>query len=173
LEDYWIPLLGSDYYPSIKDKFPAELVELTDDQSLVEKNQQECDDEAQWYLENRESEEELFDEVVRTKGAKEPIYSSTLSASSILRGREDATLRYIYKECLKGGQTDERSKYMYKMMCDILDGEQIKLEAETLQEYFEEFLEYAKRLLASNGAEEIEKYYPKTYMLLEVADLVE
>jgi len=173
LNEYWEPLLGADYYPSIKKKFPSELVSMTDDGRLVKKNQQVCDDDAAWYLENRESEEELFDEMVRTKDEPKPMWSSQMSASSILRGRENATLRYIYKECLKGGQTDERSKYMYKMLCDILGNEQIKLETETLQEYFDAFLAHAEREFSSMGADDMEKFYPKMFMLLEMTGKID
>ncbi len=171
--EYWEPMDGEKYYESIKEKFPSKLIALVDNDDIVDELKKECDRDAEEYLKTRPSEEELLNKVVENGGRKDDPLSSQLDPYDMLLSREDATLRYIYRECYKGGQTDEKSKYMMSLLSRILDSEAIKLETSTLQEYFDALVEHAERVLEQNGAEELEKNYPKIYLLLKLGGKTE
>ena len=57
LKEYWIPKDGSYYIPSIKEKFPAELVkEAIDTQQYIRQQQEACDQKLQEYLQRLKKE---------------------------------------------------------------------------------------------------------------------
>lgn len=79
----------------------------------------------------------------------------------------DNTLEYIYNEFLKGDQYGVRGHIMKAVMCDLLEGEQIKFSADTGQGYFNKFRSHAEELYDKNGLEFMENNAPKTYQFLK------
>lgn len=79
------------------------------------------------------------------------------------------TMKYIYTQFLKGGQTDIFGSFYRIIMDDIIGGEALKVYADTGQDYFDAFLKHNQELLKKNGAEFMEKNYPYGYMLLKMS----
>lgn len=79
------------------------------------------------------------------------------------------TMKYIYTQFLKGGQTDIFGSFYRIIMDDIIGGEALKVYADTGQDYFDAFLKHNQELLEKNSAEFMEKNYPYGYMLLKMS----
>lgn len=79
------------------------------------------------------------------------------------------TMKYIYTQFLKGGQTDIFGSFYRIIMDDIIGGEALKVYADTGQDYFDAFLKHYQELFEKNGAEFMEKNYPYGYMLLKMS----
>lgn len=79
------------------------------------------------------------------------------------------TMKYIYTQFLKGGQTDIFGSFYRIIMDDIIGGEALKVYADTGQDYFDAFLKHNQELLNKNGAEFMEKNHPYGYMLLKMS----
>lgn len=79
------------------------------------------------------------------------------------------TMKYIYTQFLKGGQTDIFGSFYRIIMDDIIGGEALKVYADTGQDYFDAFLKHNQELLKKNSAEFMEKNYPYGYMLLKMS----
>lgn len=80
----------------------------------------------------------------------------------------DYTLKYIFSEFLKGGQTDMRGKIMRRVMDSFLEGEALKLWTENGQEYFDHWKQKAIEVQNKYGLEHVEKNMPKAAMLLNM-----
>lgn len=80
----------------------------------------------------------------------------------------DYTLKYIFSEFLKGGQTDMRGKIMRRVMDNLIGGEALKLWTENGQEYFDHWKQKAIEIQNTYGMEHVEKNMPKAAMLLEM-----
>jgi hypothetical protein len=85
----------------------------------------------------------------------------------------DYTLKYVFSEFLKGGQTDLRGHIMLAAMRDLLGGEDMGLDADTGQEWFDEWKEHAVGLLNSNSMEFMEENYPASSVLLKILETAE
>lgn len=79
------------------------------------------------------------------------------------------TMKYIYTQFLKGGQTDIFGSFYRIIMDDIIGGEALKVYADTGQDYFDAFLKHNQELFEKNSAEFMEKNYPYGYMLLKMS----
>lgn len=79
------------------------------------------------------------------------------------------TMKYIYTQFLKGGQTDIFGSFYRIIMDDIIGGEALKVYADTGQDYFDSFLKHNRELLEKNGADFMEKNLPYGYMLLKMS----
>lgn len=79
------------------------------------------------------------------------------------------TMKYIYTQFLKGGQTDIFGSFYRIIMDDIIAGEALKVSADTGQDYFDSFLKHNQELLEKNGADFMEKNNPYGYMLLKMS----
>lgn len=79
------------------------------------------------------------------------------------------TVKYIYTQFLKGGQTDIFGSFYRIIMDDIIGGEALKISADTGQDYFDSFLKHNRELLEKNGADFMEKNNPYGYMLLKMS----
>ena len=77
-------------------------------------------------------------------------------------------LRYLFREFLNGGQTDLRGQVMRIAMDDLIGGEALRLYAATGQEYFDAWLENAKRTQSQEGDEAMEQYHPNAWLLLQM-----
>ena len=80
----------------------------------------------------------------------------------------DYTLRYIFKEFLKGGQTDLKGALMRCAMEDLIGDEKYDTLAQTGQDYFDEWYKRAIELYEQNDVQTMKESYPKAWMLLEM-----
>ncbi len=169
VEEYWTPRDGAYYLPDIQEKFPKHIHDQVDTQLWIEPQMQNIYAQAvQMGLTDPDRAiPSLIDEVTELHKTNSVIQKRTL------RYYGDYTLRYIFGEFLKGGQTDDRGWTMVSLMYDLDPKSIITLETDTAQNYFDEWLAYGKTLLDANGAEFMQEEYPKMYMALEMAGLTE
>lgn len=80
----------------------------------------------------------------------------------------DYTLKYIFSEFLKGGQTDMRGKIMRRVMDYLIGGEAIKYYAENGQDYFDRWKQGAIELQNRTGRENMMETSPKAAMMLDM-----
>lgn len=176
LTEYWEPRDGAYYGPDIKSRFPESIwKDALDTQKFILAQIQSC------YAQAVEYGKVDADAVIA--GLLETICSSPAEASSpgsyidahALEYREltyygDYTLRYVFSEFLKGGQTDLNGHIMRIVMDDLIIGEALGLEAETGQAYFDAWLEYARRIEEANGTDYMKEYAPKSWLLLQMIE---
>lgn len=120
--------------------------------------------------------EKLFDTIESNPDAA---YSSApgdyITASEneyiLLQEYGDYTLKYIFKEFLKGGQTDLKGQLMRTFLNDddvMEPNEKYTIYAETGQDYFDSWYYHAKRLYKLYDAAYMKEFHPKAWMLLEM-----
>ena len=78
------------------------------------------------------------------------------------------TLKYCFTEFLKGGQIGLHGHIMRAAMDDIAPEAQLKLYAETGQEYFDAWKDAAKSVGKQHDMEWIEENQPAIYLLLQM-----
>ena len=78
------------------------------------------------------------------------------------------TLKYCFTEFLKGGQIGLHGHIMRATMDDIAPEAQLKLYAETGQEYFDAWKDAAKSVGKQHDMEWIEENQPAIYLLLQM-----
>jgi len=174
LTEYWEPRGGSYYALDIREKFPAHIVEDgMDSQKFILQQIQEC------YAQAIASTGLDTDKVIGT--LIETICSSPALSSNpgdyiqehSIEYRELTyygryTLKYCFTEFLKGGQTDLRGHIMRAAMDDIAPEAQLKLYAETGQEYFDAWKDAAISIRKQHDMEWIETHQPAIYLLLSM-----
>lgn len=87
----------------------------------------------------------------------------------------DATLRYIFTEFLNAQQTGNsqtglKGHIMVRILDELAPESQLKLEAETAQEYFDKWAAYAQREREQHGDAWMEENQPAMYLLLQMID---
>lgn len=87
-----------------------------------------------------------------------------------LLDRGEETLRYIFSKFLEGGQTGLEGHLMRMVLDDLAPECQLKLAADTGQEYFDAWLEMARGLREEHGLAWMEEHTPAARLLLEMAD---
>lgn len=172
LKEYWIPRDGSYYGSDIKEKFPSAIWEdALDTQKYILAQIQNCYAQAINYkqLDTVPIIENLFDTLMSSpSGSSNP--DNYINAHR-LEYREltyygDYTLRYIFSEFLKGGQTGLKGRLMWIVMDDLIAGEGMPMAAESGQEYFDAWREHGQKKLSSIREEEMRENYPKSYLML-------
>ncbi len=172
LKEYWVPRDGSYYGPDIKEKFPREIWEdAFDTQKYILAQIQSCYAQAVEYkkLDTLPIIEKLFETIMSS-----PAHSSRpgdyLDAHKLdyreLTYYGDYTLRYVFAEFLKGGQTGLKGQIMRAVMDDLLGAEAVEINADDGQAYFNAWREEVRRRLTSMGMEAVRHGYPKSYLLL-------
>ena len=78
------------------------------------------------------------------------------------------TLKYCFTEFLKGGQTDLHGHIMRAAIDDIAPEAQLKLYAQTGQEYFDAWKEAAISVGKQHDMEWIKMHQPAMYLLLSM-----
>lgn len=174
LREYWVPRDGSYYAPDIRGKFPGDAAEdALNTQQYILSQKQICYAKA------------LANGIVDTDAVIKSLFDAIMSSPATssnpgdyikahqVEYREltyygDYTLRYVFTEFLKGGQTGLKGHIMRAVMDSLIGGESMGLEAETGQEYFDEWLALAKRTEALNGTEYLKDNAPKAWMLLQM-----
>lgn len=176
LTEYWTPRDGSYYAQDIREKFPSHIAEDgLNSQKFILQQQQEC------YAQAVASTGLNTNKVVET--LIETICSSPAQSSNPgdyieehpVEYREltyygQYTLKYCFAEFMKGGQTDLRGHIMRAVIDDIAPEAQLKLYAETGQEYFDAWKDAAISVGKQHDMEWIKKYQPAIYLLLQMID---
>lgn len=174
LEEYWQPRDGSYYAQDIREKFPAHIVEDgMDSQKFILQQKQEC------YVQAVASTGLDTDQVIGS--LIETICSSPAQSSSWWNYIEEHpiefreltyygwyTLKYCFTEFLKGGQTGLHGHIMRAAIDDTAPEAQLKLYAETGQEYFDAWKDAAISIRKQHDMEWIETHQPATYLLLSM-----
>ena len=109
------------------------------------------------------------------------VFASSSPADYIERFREEYeklynygedTLRYCFEQFLEGNQTDLRGQIMAQLCEDLMlqKGEAFLLDYEPAngQEWFDAFKASAENLATQYKGEEMKKYYPVSWMLLQL-----
>lgn len=172
LKEYWLPRDGSYYAKDIKEKFPRAIwTDALDTQKFILAQIQNCYAQAVEYgkLDTVPVIEKLF-ETIMSSPAQASNPKDYVAAHSIdyreLTYYGDHTLRYVFSEFLKGGQTGLKGQLMRAVMDDLIGGEAMAKTANSGQEYFDAWLEHGQRILSSIGMNAMRENYPKAYMLL-------
>ena len=174
LTEYWEPRDGSYFAQDIREKFPAHIVEdALHGQKFVLQQTQECY--AQAIAATGLDANQVIGSLIETI-CSSPALSSNPGdyiAEHSIEYRELTyygryTLKYCFTEFLKGGQTDLRGHIMRAAMDDIAPEAQLKLYAETGQEYFDAWKDAAKSVGKQHDMEWIEENQPAIYLLLQM-----
>ncbi len=164
LVEYWTPRDGDLYESSIREKFPAEIVDAAlDTQRTLEEQEWDCWRQIMDYgasISVGQHIEGLLDIITEEPGE----YS--FPGAYIEQHQEqydeivsygDAALRELYRGFLKGGNTGLRGAVMQSALSDLLGEEAIRMDAADGQAWFDAFLQHAQALLAENSTEFIEQ----------------
>lgn len=174
LEEYWQPRDGSYYAQDIREKFPAHIVEDgMDSQKFILQQTQECY--AQAVAATELDTDQVIGSLIETICSGPALSSNPgdyIEAHPIeyreLTYYGRYTLKYCFTKFLKGGQTDLRGHIMRAAMDDIAPEAQLKLYAETGQEYFDAWKDAAKSVGKQHDMEWIEENQPAIYLLLQM-----
>lgn len=159
LKEYWTPRDGSYYVQDIRDKFPDEIEdEALDTQKYILAQKQECYDQAVRYggVDTYSAVEHLF-EVIESSPATSSRPADYIDAHPIeyreLTYYGSYTLQYVFSQFLEGGQTGLRGHLMRSVLDDLAPEAQLRLYAETGQEYFDEWKAGAIRISEQHDME--------------------
>lgn len=176
LKDYWTPRDGSYYAADVKDKFPDDVEdEALNTQKYVLAQKQECYDQAVRYgnVDTDYAVGYLFDviESSPTTSSRPADYiDAHPSEYEELTYYGSYTLRYIFSQFLEGNQTGLRGHLMRAVLDDIAPEAQMKLNAETGQEYFDEWKAGAIRVSKQHDMDWIKANQPAIWLLLQMID---
>lgn len=87
---------------------------------------------------------------------------------ALLDGGQE-TLRYIFTQFLTGGQTGLEGHLMRLVLDELAPEAQLKLTADTGQEYFDAWREAAEGVLDEHGAEWMETNQPAMWLMLQMS----
>ena len=176
LKEYWTPRDGSYYVQDIRDKFPDEIEdEALDTQKYILAQKQECYDQAVRYggVDTYSAVEHLF-EVIESSPATSSRPADYIDAHPIeyreLTYYGSYTLQYVFSQFLEGGQTGLRGHLMRSVLDDLAPEAQLRLYAETGQEYFDEWKAGAIRISEQHDMEWIKENQPAIWLLLQMID---
>lgn len=179
LTEYWEPRDGSYYAPDIEERFkqlsPEVVADALDTQKFILAQIQCC------YAQAVEHGNVAADYIV--KELFESIMSSPAESSNPgdyieahpIEYREltyygDYTLRYIFSEFLKGGQTGLKGQLMRIVMDDLAPESKLRQYAETGQEYFDAWRSEAEKLKTENGLAYIQENKHAMWLLLQMLE---
>ena len=176
LKEYWQPGDGAYYVSDIRERFPDEIEdEAIDTQKYILAQKQECYDQAVRYggVDTYSAVEYLF-EVIESSPATSSRPADYIDAHPIeyreLTYYGSYTLRYVFSKFLEGGQTGLRGHLMRSVLDNLAPEAQLRLYAETGQEYFDEWKAGAIRISEQHDMEWIEKHQPAIWLLLQMID---
>jgi hypothetical protein len=174
LTEYWEPRDGSYYAPDIRERFPAHIAEdALNNQKFILQQMQEC---YTWaVLSTNLNTDKVIGSLIETI-CSGPALSSNPGdyiEEHPIEFRELTyygryTLKYCFTEFLKGGQTGLPGHIMRAAMDDIAPEAQLKLYAETGQEYFDAWKDAAISVGEQHDMEWIETHQPAIYLLLQM-----
>lgn len=176
LLEYWTPEDGSYYLPSLKEKFPADLVSRAmDTQVYIIPQMQACYTKAAQYfgIDTHTEIDKLF-KTILTSPSQMSNPNAYIEAHP-LEFREllyygDNTLRYVFTKFLEGGQTGLEGHIMLSAMNVLIGDESLEIsQAKSPQEWFDAWKE--KIISIHNQSSlEMEKDMPKAYILLQMLE---
>ena len=176
LKEYWRPGDGAYYASDIREKFPDEIEDdAMDTQKYILAQIQECRAQAVATngIDTVSTIEQLF-EIIESSPATSSRPADYIDAHSIeyreLTYYGSYTLRYVFSKFLEGGQTGLRGHLMRSVLDDLAPEAQLRLYAETGQEYFDEWKAGAIRISEQHDMEWIEKHQPAIWLLLQMID---
>lgn len=176
LKEYWTPRDGSYYVQDIRDKFPDEIEdEALDTQKYILAQKQDCYDQGVRYggVDTYSAVEYLF-EVIESSPATSSRPADYIDAHPIeyreLTYYGSYTLQYVFSQFLEGGQTGLRGHLMRSVLDDLAPEAQLRLYAETGQEYFDEWKAGAIRISEQHDMEWIKENQPAIWLLLQMID---
>lgn len=180
LTEYWEPRDGSYWSSDIKAKFPKDVVkDAMNTQKYVQQQIQECERKAREYLEkNGSADKEIAGLFNTIESSPAP---SSVPADYIKEHRKEYdtlieygeyTLRYCFGEFLKGGQTGLHGQIMAIVCRDTIEKLGESIEDNSLQgsgqDWFDSFRRNAESLRQQHNSEDLEKYYPATWLLIDM-----
>ena len=180
LTEYWEPRDGSYYSSDIRKKFPKEAAESAmDTQQYVKQQEQECYDMALTQLAGSNTVDVQIEELLNTISSSLGIHSSPSDYIESHQSEYDQlvaygefTLRYCFLEFLKGDQTDLRGQIMASVCEDIITswGQALLYDGvfATGQDWFHEFKVSSEGLAMQYSEDDIQKYYPASWLLLQL-----
>ena len=172
LKEYWIPRDGSYYAPDIRAKFPSGIwQDALDTQKYILAQIQNCYAQAIGHkgLDIAPIIEKLFETIMSSPAASSNVGDYIKAHRLVYRELTyygDYTLRYIFSEFLKGGQTGLKGHLMRAVMDDLIGDEKIPMTADNGQEYFDAWREHGEQKLLSLGEDAMREDYPKSYLML-------
>lgn len=158
LAEYWMPMDGSRYIPTIREKFPDDIAdEAIDTQKYILMQIQSCYQQAVEYgsLDTDGIVERLLDEIISAPEVRAESGISPYIENKSIEYRELTyygfyTLKYCFQEFLNGGQTDLRGLLMATVCQEIMKGfgEDFVADGQFAngQEWFDEFYSNPKGL---------------------------
>ena len=175
LKEYWTPRDGSYYVQDIRDKFPDEVEdEALDTQRYILAQKQECYDQGVRYggVDTYSAVEHLF-EVIESSPTTSSRPADYIDAHPIeyreLMYYGDYTLQYIFSKFhLEGNQTGLRGHLMRAVLDDLAPEVQLRLYAETGQEYFDEWRAGAIRVSEQHDMDWIKENQPAIWLFLRM-----
>jgi len=176
LKEYWTPRDGSYYVQDIRDKFPNEVEDdALDTQKYILAQKQECYEQAVQYgnIDTDYAIEYLF-EVIESSPLESSRPQDYIEAHPIeyreLTYYGDYTLKYIFTKFLEGEQTGLHGQLMRSMLDELAPEAQLRLYAETGQEYFDEWKAGAIRVSEQHDMDWIKEKQPAMYLFLQIVE---
>ena len=179
VKEYWKPRDGSYYGDDIRDKFPkVAAYAVFNSQAYIEDLEKECYHKATAYLDSMGGLDlriaELLDTIqaslTTSSNMEESIKAHDAEYQELISYGE-FTLRYCFGQFLSGGQTDQKGKLMEEICNEIIGSWGFVRQDvfySTGQDWFESLKENAERLKEQYSDDEIEKFYPASWLLLEM-----
>ncbi len=181
LDEYWEPGDGGSYTDDINEKFPEEaLQKVRNGQDYVDALESENKQKALALLTHWGDFDTLADDLLTTI-CSSPAWSS--APGDYIREHQEeydkllqygeATVRYCFRAFSTGGQTDLRGHIMAALCRDIMSswGEpamEVDSAEPTGQAWFDTFSAYARSLAERYSPEDLEAYYPASWLLLQM-----
>lgn len=129
------------------------------------------DNEFSFLYEDDNTAAQLFDTILSSPadGSKPADYLKAHSNEhNALLSDENTTLRYIFTEFLKGNQPEPKGQLMRIVLDELAPEAQLRLYAETGQEYFDEWIKGADRVATDHGLEWMQHNQPNMYLALQI-----
>ncbi|MEA4815898.1 MAG: M56 family metallopeptidase [Lachnospiraceae bacterium] len=175
LYKYWVPKDGSYYADSIRRVFPAEIYnDAIDTQKYVLSQIQACYKSAIEYG-NVNTDYNILKLIETiTSSPKEVSNPYTYIEAHEIQYREllyygDYTLKYIFKQFIKGGQNGLNGNIMLFAMRELLGNEDTDFtEAYTAQKWFDNWDSYISGIYAKEGAAYMETNLPKSLIYINI-----
>lgn len=180
LREYWEPREGSYYVKDIRDTFPDTIAEdAIDTQKYILAQKQDCYAQAVEHgnVDTDSVMEQLF-EVIESSPAQASDPGDYIREHSMeyreLSYYGQYTLCYCFEQFLRGGQTGLHGHVMASACRDIMLawGEAYLFDREpgTGQEWFDAFKSNVELLKTQYSDEDMAKYYPGTWLLMQTID---
>ena len=180
LEEYWEPRDGSYYAEDIRDKFPGAAADgALNDQAYIKDLQTQNYSKVLVYLHSVGSLDMTIEKLLDVILASPTVSSNPSDYTQAhepecqeLLSYGEYTLRYCFSEFLQGGQTELRGQIMALICQNIMltwgEGYAIDQALVTGQDWFDAFKRSAESLDIQYSDEDMEKYYPGSWLLLQM-----